>query len=72
LKGFAATLGLNTSQFNDCLDGQKDAAQVTADIAEANKKWFPKHSQLCGWHNSTSWGSAYAQFQAAIDAALAK
>ncbi len=40
LKKIAADLGLNSSQFDQCLDSQKYNAQVTADTAEANKNGF--------------------------------
>ncbi len=36
LKAFAAALGLNTSQFNSCLDSGKDAQKVVADEAQAS------------------------------------
>ena len=37
LKKFAADLGLNTAQFNTCLDGQKYNDHVQTDVAEANR-----------------------------------
>lgn len=37
LKGFSATLGLNTSQFNGCLDSEKYAKNVTNDFADGQK-----------------------------------
>lgn len=37
LKGFAATLGLNTSTFNSCLDGGKYTKAVTDDTAAGQK-----------------------------------
>jgi protein-disulfide isomerase len=37
LKGFAATLGLNTDQFNSCLDTDKYAKQVADDLAAGQK-----------------------------------
>lgn len=70
LKAFAATLGLNTTQFNSCLDSGKDAQKVTADEA------------LAGSHNLQGTPSILVNgtlvqnpldasaVQAAIDAAL--
>lgn len=72
LKGFAAALGLNTAQFNDCLDNQKDNAQVTADIAEANKNSFQSTPSFAVGTTPIVGAQPYAQFQAAIDAELAK
>jgi len=37
LKGFAATLGLNTDKFNSCLDTDKYAKQVADDLAAGQK-----------------------------------
>lgn len=35
LKGFASTLGLNTDQFNSCLDAKKFQSNVDKDVADA-------------------------------------
>ena len=37
LKAFAATIGIDTSQFNECLDGKKHNEQITADIRVSDK-----------------------------------
>ncbi len=37
LEGFAQTLGLNTEQFNTCLDSDKYATAVSSDLAEGQK-----------------------------------
>jgi len=37
LKAFAATLGLNTATFNECLDSEKHKEQISADIQSASK-----------------------------------
>lgn len=37
LKGFASTLGLNTTTFNECLDSKKNDARVKADMASGAK-----------------------------------
>lgn len=72
LKGFAATLGLNTDQFNSCLDGQKYNAQVTADQAEASKNGFNSTPSVAIGSTPIIGAQPYAQFKAAIDAELAK
>lgn len=72
LKGFAANLSLNTSQFNDCLDKQKYNAQVTADNAEANKNGFQSTPSVAVGSTPIIGAQPYAQFKTAIDAELAK
>lgn len=72
LKGYAATLGLNASQFNSCLDGQKYNAAVQADIAEANKNGFNSTPSTAVGKTPVVGAQPYAQFKAAIDAELAK
>jgi protein-disulfide isomerase len=72
LKGFAAALGLNASQFNDCLDKEKYNAQVTADIAEANKNGFQSTPSTAIGTVPLIGAQPYAQFKTAIDAELAK
>ena len=72
LKGFAADLGLNTSQFNDCLDKQKYNAQVTADAAEANRNGFQSSPSTAVGTTPLVGAMPYAQFKTAIDAELTK
>ncbi|MBI5553262.1 MAG: thioredoxin domain-containing protein [Candidatus Diapherotrites archaeon] len=36
-KQFAADLGLNTTQFNSCLDGQKYASEISKDLSDVGK-----------------------------------
>ncbi len=72
LKGFAAALGLNTTQFNDCLDKQKYNSEVTADQAEANRNGFQSTPSTAVGSTPVVGAQPYAQFQAAIDAELAK
>lgn len=72
LKGFAADLGLNTAQFNSCLDAQKYNAQVTADNAEANKNGFQSTPSTAVGTTAIVGAQPYAQFKTAIDAELAK
>lgn len=72
LKGFAATLGLNTTQFNSCLDGQKYNSQVQADQAEANRNGFNSTPSVAVGSTPIIGAQPYAQFKTAIDAELAK
>lgn len=72
LKGFAATLGLNTVQFNSCLDAQKYNAQILADQAEANKNGFNSTPSTAVGSTPIIGAQPYAQFKTAIDAELAK
>ncbi len=72
LKGFAATLGLNTTQFNSCLDSQKYNAQVTANQTEASKNSFNSTPSFAIGSTPIIGAQPYAQIKAAIDAELAK
>ncbi len=72
LKKFAADLGLNATQFNDCLDKQKYNAQVQADVAEANKNGFQSTPSTAVGTVPLVGALPYAQFKTAIDAELAK
>lgn len=71
LKGFAATLGLNTDQFNSCLDTQKYNATVQADQAEANRVGFNSTPSVAVGSTPIIGAQPYAQFKTAIEAALA-
>ncbi len=72
LKGFAAGLGLNTTQFNDCVDKQKYSAQVLADNAEAGKNGFQSTPSTAVGSTAIVGAQPYTQFKTAIDAELAK
>ncbi len=72
LKKFAASLGLNTGQFNDCLDKQKYNAQVQADLAEASRIGFNSTPSTAVGGVPIIGAQPYAQFKAAIDSELAK
>ena len=37
LKAFAGTIGLDTAQYNECLDGEKHKSQISADIRLSDK-----------------------------------
>lgn len=70
LKGYAKGLGLNTSQFNSCLDSGKYASKVSAQEAEGQAAGV--NGTPATFVNGTLVSGAvpYEQFKAAIDAAL--
>ncbi len=72
LKGFAATLGLQTEQFNLCLDAKKYQKQVDADQAEANKNGFNSTPSTVVGTIPVVGAQPYSQFKSLIDAELAK
>ena len=70
LKTWAAQVGVNTGQFNSCLDSEKYASRVDTDTADGSKygvsgtpSFFINGELLVG-------AQPFAQFKAAIDAAL--
>lgn len=72
LKDFAAQIGLNTTQFNSCLESEKFKANVDKDTADAaavgangTPTFFINGTILVG-------AQPYANFKAAIDQALAQ
>ena len=72
LKKFATDLGLDTTKFNSCLDGQKYNLQIQADIAEANKNGFQSTPSIAVGTVAVIGAQPYAQFKTIIDAELAK
>lgn len=72
LKSFAAELGLNTTQFNSCLDSQKYNAQVMADNAEAGRVGFTSTPSTAVGTVPIIGAQPYTQFKAAIEAELTK
>lgn len=72
LKAFAAGLGLNTTQFNSCLDSQKYNKVVDADRQEAARVGFNSTPSVAVGSTPIIGAVPYAQFKAAIDAELAK
>jgi protein-disulfide isomerase len=70
LKAWAGQIGLNTGQFNSCLDSAKYASRVDTDTADGSKfgvsgtpSFFINGELLVG-------AQPFAQFKTAIDAAL--
>ena len=70
LKKFAADLGLNTTQFNGCLDAQKYSAQVQADVAEANRLGFNSTPSTAVGDTPVIGAQPYASFKTIIDQKL--
>jgi len=72
LKGYASELGLNTADFNDCLDSGAMAAEVAADIAEG--KSYGVEGTPASFINGVLIGGAYPfeEFQRVIEEELAK
>ncbi|MEK7127102.1 MAG: DsbA family protein [Patescibacteria group bacterium] len=71
LKKFATDLGLNSSQFNQCLDSQKYNAQVTADIAEANQNGFQSTPSTAVGDTPVIGAQPYSALKTIIDQKLA-
>ena len=77
LKSYAAQLNLDTAKFNECLDSGKMASAVEADMTAAEKAATDAGLTRFGTPaffingNSLSGAQPYANFKAAIDAALA-
>lgn len=71
LRRFASELGLTSSQFNNCLDSQKYAAQVQADTTEIESQGY--YSTPTTFVNGTVIVGAqpYATFKTVIDEKLA-
>lgn len=71
LKKFALDLGIEPTQFNDCLDAQKYNAQVTADNAEANKNGFNSTPSTAVGDTPVVGAQPYSAFKTIIDQKLA-
>jgi protein-disulfide isomerase len=70
LKGYAASLGLDTATFDDCLDSDKQQSEIQKDFQDGNTagvqgtpSFFVNGMPLVG-------AQPYSAFQAAIEAAL--
>ena len=76
LKGYAASLGLDTERFNECLNSGKYADEVQADVADGRKaavdlglEGLATPSFFVGGHYMAG-AQYYADFKEAIDFAL--
>ncbi len=72
LKKWAGELGLNTTQFNSCLDQQKYNEQVQADTAEANSNGLNSTPSTLVGTRPVIGAQPYATFKAAIEEELNK
>jgi protein-disulfide isomerase len=78
LKGYAASLGLNTEQFNECLDSGEKNEEVQKDMVEAQKAVQEAGLETFGtpgfFINGIHLGGAqpFEVFQQVLDAALAE
>lgn len=72
LKRFAAALGLNTQQFNQCLDTNKYEAKVQQEIAEGQQLGVASTPTLFVNGQLIKNGSDYQVLQAAIEVTLKK
>jgi protein-disulfide isomerase len=70
LKRFAADLGLDTSQFNQCLDSEKYLSRVQAEEAEAQRLGVRSAPSIFVNGQLIENGNDYQVLQAAIEAAL--
>lgn len=70
LKRFAADLGLNTEQFNQCLDSGKYQTKVQEDISEAQRLGVRSTPTLFVNGQLVNNGSNYQTLQGAIEAVL--
>jgi protein-disulfide isomerase len=70
LKQFAASLGLDTAQFNQCLDSGKYLSLVQQQSAEAQQMGISSTPSLLVNGKLVQNGSSYPALQAAIEAAL--
>ena len=72
LKRFAAELGLDTEQFNQCFDSRVYRDQVQADINDARQRRINATPSLLVDGQYIQNGTNYQVLQAAIEAALAQ
>lgn len=72
LKKFAADMGLNTDQFNSCLDSDKYAKDAQADLADGQKAGVNGTPTVFINGVPVVGAQPYTAFKSAIDAALSK
>ncbi len=72
LEQFASDLGLNTSQFNSCLDGDKYAAQVASDVKDGQAAGVNGTPTSFVDGQSVVGAQPYSAFKTLIDQELAK
>ena len=72
LKKFAADMGLNTTQFNSCVDSDKYAKDASQDLADGQKAGVNGTPTVFINGVPVVGAQPYAAFKSAIDAALSK
>jgi len=72
LKKYAVDLGLDTSEFNTCLDSGKHADEVTKDLNDAQRAGGRGTPFFIVGSTPLSGAQPFSAFQAAIEAELAK
>lgn len=71
-KQYAADLGLDTAEFNECLDSGKHAAEISKDMQDGQAAGIRGTPGFVINGRVISGAQPYANFKAAIDAALAE
>ena len=71
LKSYAAQLGLNTAQFNQCLDSGQDKAKIDQSMAEARGYGFIGTPAFIVNSQKVIGPASFAQFKSMIDPILA-
>jgi len=71
LKSYAAQLGLNTAQFNQCLDSEQDKAKIDQSMAEARGYGFIGTPAFVVNGQKVIGPASFAQFKSMIDPILA-
>lgn len=72
LKKFAADMGLNTDQFNSCIDSDKFSKDVQTDLSDGQKAGVNGTPTVFVNGVAIVGAQPYSAFKSAIDAALAK
>lgn len=70
LKRFAAELGLDTGQFDECFDSGRYSSRVREEISEAQRRRITSTPSLLVDGRLIPNGSSYAVLQAAVESAL--
>ena len=71
LKSYAAQLGLNTAQFNQCLDSEQDKAKIDQSMTEARGYGFIGTPAFVVNGQKVIGPASFAQFKSMIDPILA-
>jgi protein-disulfide isomerase len=72
LKRFAAELGLDTGQFNDCLDSREYRGQVRDDVSDAQRRQITSTPSILVNGQLIRGGSSYQVLKSAIETELSQ